>query len=116
MIEEVRYPTIMPMMSNMRLLRTKVEKKRIMAKTEAAPTKAPTIVAMKPDMGLLVSNVPPASMTMATPRDAPVSMPSIEGPAKGLLNVVCSNKPATARLQPANRAVMACGMRDSMMI
>ena len=104
------------MMSNMRLLRTNVEKKRMTANTMIAPANAPIIVAKKPDRALPASMEPPANITTATPNAAPVSMPRMDGPANGLLNVVCNSNPATARLLPASRAVIDCGMRDSTMI
>ena len=107
MSDEVRYPTIIPIMSNMRLLRTKVEKKRITPITTVAPTKAPTIVAKNPVRPLPAIHELPANIMMATPSEAPVSIPNIEGPASGLLKVVCSSNPATARLQPARSAVVA---------
>ena len=50
---------------------------------------------------------------MATPKLAPASIPRTEGPARGLLNIDWSNRPLTANEQPAIRAVMACGKRDS---
>ena len=65
------------------------------------------MVAKKPENPAFATNEPPVSITTATPNAAPVSIPRIEGPAKGLLKVVCNNNPATARLQPANKAVMA---------
>ena len=56
--------------------------------------------------------VPPsASITMATPRLEPVETPRIEGPARGLSNVVCNNNPATERAAPASMAVHAIGSR-----
>ena len=56
---------------------------------------------------------PQKSMTSATPRLAPVSMPRIEGPASGLLKAVCSSRPATANAAPESSAATICGRRDS---
>ena len=56
---------------------------------------------------------PTTSMTSATPRWAPLSMPSTEGPASGLRKAVCSNRPLTDRAAPHIRAVTAWGMRFS---
>ena len=59
-------------------------------------------------------NVPPnARITIATPRLEPVEMPSMEGSARGLLNVVWSSKPDTASAAPESTAVIAIGSRDS---
>ena len=107
MSDDVRYPTIMPMMSSMRLLRTNVEKKSITVNTPTAPANAPNIVAKNPDISLLAIHEPPASITIATPNAAPVSIPNIDGPANGLLKVVCNSNPATAKLLPASNAVIA---------
>lgn len=58
--------------------------------------------------------VPPSiSITNATPRLAPVSIPRIDGPANGLLNTVCNISPEVASAAPANSAVTACGNLDS---
>ncbi len=56
---------------------------------------------------------PNASTTIATPSDAPDEMPSIDGPARGLLKQVCSNSPATASDAPATAAVSIIGTRVS---
>ena len=80
------------------------------------PTKAPAMMAVKPVrvVDWVSPRLPPKrSMTSATPRLAPVSMPSIEGPASGLLKAVCSSRPATASAAPESRAATICGRRDS---
>ena len=52
-------------------------------------------------------------MTKATPRLAPESIPSTDGPASGLLNTVCNIRPETASAAPDSRATTAFGKRDS---
>ena len=60
-----------------------------------------------------LSMPPRMSITSATPTLAPLVMPSIDGPARGLRKAVCNSKPDTARLAPHSIAVMLCGTRDS---
>ena len=61
------------------------------------------------------TDMPPPmhSITMATPRLAPASMPSMEGPASGLRKAVCNSRPQVLRAAPQSRAVTICGMRFS---
>ena len=54
---------------------------------------------------------PIISSTKATPSAAPASIPNRDGPAKGFLNVVWSNKPDVARDAPHNIAVITWGSR-----
>lgn len=102
-------------MSNITLLRTKVEKNIINPKTAVAPAKAAIITAIYPEKESPAEKfptVPPNNnITKATPKLAPESMPKIEGPAKGFAKRVCNNKPDTASAAPANKAVTACGKR-----
>ena len=100
---------MMPMMSSITLLRTSVEKKKMMAITVIAPTKAAINTATKPErLTLPAEMLPPRSnMTSATPRPAPLLMPNTLGPAKGLRKAVCNISPLTAKAPPANVAVMA---------
>ena len=56
---------------------------------------------------------PVISITIATPTLAPLVIPSIDGPARGLRKVVCNSRPETARLAPQSVAVMVWGTRDS---
>ena len=56
---------------------------------------------------------PPVSIIIATPRLAPEFIPSIDGPARGLLKTVCSIKPQAASDAPQRSAVIACGNLDS---
>ena len=102
-------------MSNITLLRTKVEKNIINPKTAVAPAKAAIITAIYPEKESPAEKfptVPPNNnITKATPKLAPESMPKIEGPAKGFAKRVCNNNPDTASAAPANKAVTACGKR-----
>ena len=97
------------------LLLMRVEKNRIAPMTTMEPMKAPNTIEknperVTPDVAMVP---PPRSMTMATPRLAPELIPRIEGPANGLLKAVCSINPDPAKAAPHNRAVSACGIRDS---
>ena len=93
----------------------KVEKNRMIPITSMEPMNAPIMTDRNPDkVNTPAVIVPaPASMTKATPKLAPELMPSMEGSAKGLLNVVCNISPDAASAIPQRRAVMACGRRDS---
>ena len=55
-------------------------------------------------------------MTIATPKPAPDETPRMDGPAKGLLKVVCNNRPEMDSAAPARAAVIIMGMRDCRMI
>ena len=78
-----------------------------------APTKAPSMTDKNPEIlkAAVVMLPPKASMTKATPKLAPASIPNIEGPASGFFSTVCSNKPQTANEAPHSKAVSACGKR-----
>ena len=89
----------------------KVEKNRMIPITSMEPMNAPIMTDRNPDkVNTPAVIVPaPASMTKATPKLAPELIPSMEGSAKGLLNVVCNISPDAASAIPQRRAVMACG-------
>ena len=93
----------------------KVEKNRMIPITSMEPMNAPIMTDRNPDkVNTPAVIVPaPASMTKATPKLAPELIPSMEGSAKGLLNVVCNISPDAASAIPQRREVMACGRRDS---
>ena len=105
---------MMPMMRSITLLRTSVEKKKMTAITAMAPMKAASRMAAKPlTLTEPMERPPPRkSMTRATPRPAPLLMPKMLGPARGLRKAVCSIRPLTASEAPQKTAVMACGRRD----
>ena len=73
----------------------KVEKNRMIPITSMEPMNAPIMTDRNPDkVNTPAVIVPaPASMTKATPKLAPELIPSMEGSAKGLLNVVCNISP-----------------------
>ena len=105
----------MPTMSSIVVPLTNEEKIINNERITAAPASAPARILMYPPIVLPnnVPNSPPkASITTATPRLAPVETPRIDGPASGLLNVVCINSPDTASAAPASTAVTAIGTRD----
>lgn len=81
----------------------------------AAPMKAPAKTLIYVPVVVLIEP-PSANMTIATPRLEPVEIPNIDGPARGLLNVVCNSRPATERPAPASIAVQAIGSRVSITI
>ena len=104
------YPTIIPTISNITLLRTIVEKRIIMPNINTAPIKAPAKTAIVPERANdpKEPNEPPKNnITKATPKLAPELIPKIDGPANGLLNAVCNIKPETAKAAPAKNAVTA---------
>ena len=116
--DDTIYPIIMPMMSSMAWLRSRAAKNMMISVTNNAPIKAaPTKASEPPRYRLPVGTNPPkSSNTIAAPSPAPALMPSTSGPAKGLLNAVCSIRPAAANAAPDNNAVSAWGRRDSRMI
>ena len=77
-----------------------------------APSNAP-MSALNDEPSTPPIEPPSASITMATPRLDPVDIPKIDGPAKGLSNVVCINNPAIDNAAPASIAVHAMGKRVS---
>ena len=84
-----------------------------------APEKAPIIILTYPPIVVpkrVPSKFPNISITIATPKLAPVETPSIEGSARGLLKVVCSNSPDTASAAPASAAVIIMGILDCSII
>ena len=100
------------------LLRTTVEKKKMIAMTTIAPKKAANRMAAKPLKFTLPTDKPPPrkSMTRATPKPAPLLIPKMLGPASGLRKAVCSMSPLTANAAPQSVAVIAWGNRDWRMI
>ena len=109
---------MMPMMSSITLLRTMFEKKKMSAITVMAPTKAAARMATKPERLTEPAEMlpPKSSITRATPSPAPLLIPKMLGPARGLRKAVCSISPLTASAPPQSTAVIACGSRDSSMI
>ena len=105
-------------MSNITLFLTILEKKKMTAITAIAPIKAATRMATNPEILTEPAEIlpPKSSITSATPRPAPLLMPKMLGPARGLRKAVCSISPLTANAPPQSMAVMACGSRDSRMI
>ena len=100
---------MIPMMSNITLLRTNVEKKKITAITAMAPMKAAKRMAAKPlILAEPTERLPPNnSITKATPNPAPLLIPNTLGPANGLRKAVCNKSPLTAKAAPQSMAVMA---------
>lgn len=84
-------------------------------RTKTAPmnaAKLTPIVDHQPNDDTAVPDIAPVkSITIPTPKLAPLLMPSIDGSARGFLNKVCINRPATANAAPANNAVNVCGRR-----
>ena len=81
------------------------------ASTSIAPTKAAVSTATNPDSeNASVLMLPPqSSITNATPTDAPLLIPKMDGPASGFRKAVWSISPLTASDAPQNIAVTACG-------
>ena len=102
-------------MSSMRPWRMMVEKRKMIAVTAMAPTKAAPTTAIKPvqEKSAVLTLPPQSSMTRATPRLAPLLMPKTSGPARGLRKAVCSIRPLAASDAPQSVAVRAWGRRVS---
>ena len=100
---------MMPVMSNITLLRINKEKNRMSAIIAMAPTKAPASREKKPErLNEPAVTLPPNNkVTSATPKPAPELTPKMEVPAKGLRNTVCNINPHTANALPDNIAVSA---------
>ena len=86
-----------------------VEKNSINSITAIEPTNAPSNIEKNDDKVNEREEIaaPPVSMTSATPRLAPELIPKIDGPARGLLNTVCSIRPQAASDAPQSIAVIA---------
>lgn len=88
-------------------------------KMAIAPMKPPITILIEYEKlrAELVPKPPPRSkITNATPRLAPALMPNMPESANGFLNAVWSNNPETAIAPPVNKAVIACGKRESSII
>ena len=109
---------MMPIIKSTTLLVTILEHAISKAMTAEAPAMAPVITAAKPlTVSKSVEMLPlSSSITIATPRLAPLFIPNIDGPANGLLKAVCSIRPQTASDAPQSVAVIACGNLDSIMM
>lgn len=105
----------MPTISNATLLWIIREQTSKSIITTIAPRKAPEIMARKPftDKSSVVRLPLNTRITIATPRLAPLFIPNMDGPARGLQNAVCSINPQIASDAPQSNAVTACGKRDS---
>ena len=106
--EEVKYPIIIPAISNITLLRIRTERKSTASITIIAPTNAPTTIERKPESTNCPVTIlpPPANTTNATPKLAPELIPKIEESASGLLKTVCKINPDTANAAPQSKAVI----------
>ena len=108
---EQRYEIMIPTINNDSPDFMKPEKTLSNVTTIAAPRIAPTIgnaLPPNPDITGKESN--------ATPNDAPLDTPNIEGPARGFRKVVCIISPAADNADPERMAVRASGRRDWSMI
>lgn len=106
----------MPKMSNVVLSGSLRETARTINNTRSAPVMPPaamTELKTSPDPAVLK---PPASTTIATPKEAPEEMPMTDGPASGLRKSVCISSPLSASISPARIAVKARGRRVSITI
>ena len=116
---DARKLIMMPMISNIVPLRTRVEKSMRVASMAAAPTIAPARMLMYPPMvepNSVPSSPPSKSITTATPKLEPDETPNIDGSASGLLKSVCISKPAMASAAPDSAAVATRGNLDCVMI
>jgi len=78
-----------------------------------APEIAAIAIPAPANVGLLKMTPPEASISAATPREAPDEIPKTDGPAKGFRKRVCISNPLSAREPPAIAAVKALGILDS---
>lgn len=85
-MDDERYPTITPAMSNMASERIMLERLNISKVTVVAPMNAAARTVAKPPMESMPTlTLPPYnSMTKATPSPAPLLMPRMDGSASGL--------------------------------
>ena len=108
------------MMSRVTLPCTFWETHRISVITANEPMMAAMEMTALPIIPVLLRATPPMlpdiKTTRATPSEAPLLIPSTEGPAKGLWKTVCIWRPLMASPAPATMAVIACGSRDLRMI
>lgn len=109
---------MIPTMSSMTLLRTRVEKSSMRVVTVSAPMSAAVSTAANPIAERVATErLPPrTSITVATPRAAPDVIPNMSGPASGLRKVVCRSSPLAESAAPARSAVSAWGSRLSRMM
>ena len=72
------------------MLRTRVEKAKMIKVTAIAPTNAANKIAVKPlKFTVSIDTLPPKnSITTATAKAAPLFIPNIPGPARGLRKAV----------------------------
>ena len=96
----------MPVMSSIRSFFSMEESSRSTPVTSMLPAKAPVTTAAYPPREIVPAEIvpPKKSITTATPKLAPELIPKIEGPARGLRNVVCRSSPDTASPAPAKNA------------
>ena len=99
------------LMESTRLARAReeMEAQRDKAKTIAVTMLAPTNAATTMDSWKpkAVALPPKSNVTKATARLAPLVIPKMEGPAKGLRKAVCKSNPATESDAPQSIATMA---------
>ena len=78
------------------------------------PNKAPPTILREPKVeARLRPKKLPLSTTIATPSEAPLVIPRIDGPAKGFLKRVCIIHPLKARAIPPKKEESVRGSRDS---
>lgn len=107
---------MMPTRIRLTMLLSRELSERMSSKTRKAPMKAAMLMPIVDHQLKPTRALPPSKTTKATPKLAPLLIPKMDGSAKGLRKSVCINKPETERPMPANKAVMACGKRKSMMM
>ena len=107
--EETKYPTIKPTINNVLLFFRNLDTNS----NKNVTTKAPIIAKKEIENFSLKDVIPKALITkipIATPKVEPEEIPNTEGPAKGFLNKVCINNPATEIPAPAIIAVIVLGI------
>lgn len=111
--EPARYEIINPMIISVVMFLILLLNPNISIKTKVAPTKAEILTPMfahnPNDDKADPPKMPVNKIVIATPRPAPLLMPSMDGSASGFLNKVCIKSPDTDKAAPAKSAVMACG-------
>lgn len=109
---EVKWPSMIPNINRLTWSFKRYEKGRMMNITAIAPTSAANVIEKVPAMPAAA----PPMMASATPSEAPLEIPRMDGPASGLRKSVCMSHPLKASAMPPVRAVSALGNRDSKMI
>lgn len=86
----------------------------MMKSMDEAPMSAPPTILSEPNVDARLNPKKlPLKTTIATPNDAPLVIPRIDGPASGFLKRVCINHPLNAKAIPPKMEERVRGSLDS---